>query len=427
MRSSLLKIAFAYVCFLVSELCGAGLQFTYARDTINNDGKGEKLSDLSNAASSRSSVGENPPGSCLSDENDPSSSNENVDKALQFRFFLEHMFDIVDSSGGKGRGHQDHVIVSALLEYFEMEPSLFQKKITKQNGNWMEILYDNVKALAPPEFFKVWGTKRPTKEEVDIIVAIDNDALEKATVYNPDDNSSFVDEDKLLSRAFTPFRHRGFIPELLNTFSRVIMSPLKSVAYAIPSNEVLDEISQYAPLIEVGAGTGYWSALLKEVHEVTIQPYDAKPPNTDSKDDKNVYFNTRSHTYTDVFPGECDWFFFSHEDRYAKDHTLLMIWPNNPDNVDNDEEFHIGNLPPLWDSDCLSAFIHAGGTSVIYVGERIENIYHLPDKPPEVGLCASAKFQSMLKEKFVLKKRMNIPSWTYDDDVTFWTLKEKIK
>mmetsp|Transcript_41410 Transcript_41410/g.97027 ORF Transcript_41410/g.97027 Transcript_41410/m.97027 type:complete len:156 (-) Transcript_41410:797-1264(-) len=120
-------------------------------------------------------------------------------------------------------------------------------------------------------------------------------------------------------------------------------------------------------------------------------------------------------------------FFFSHEDRYAKDHTLLMIWPNNPDNVDNDEEFHIGNLPPLWDSDCLSAFIHAGGTSVIYVGERIENIYHLPDKPPEVGLCASAKFQSMLKEKFVLKKRMNIPSWTYDDDVTFWTLKEKIK
>jgi len=422
MRLSLPKMILGYIGFVAAGRPGS--QFNAADDVIAHS-EGEKSSDSSTLTSAESCVVDDASGGCLSDENEYSSSNQNIDKALNFRSFLLHIFGVIDGSVGKGRSVQDNLIISALLEYFKMDPSLFERKVTKLDGNWMEVLYDKIKDLAPPEFFKVWDVKRPTSEEVDIIATIDDHAREQATEYNPDYGSSFVNENKLLSSAFTPFRHRGFMPELLDTFGRLIMGPLEGIAYAIPSNEVLNKIAQYAPLIEIGAGTGYWSAVLQKVADVDIYPYDANPPKVDSKeDDKNVYFMSRSHTYTDVLSGDCESVFSSKEERYAKDHTLLIIWPNNPDNIDNDDEFYEDSLPPLWDSGCLSAFIHAGGTRVIYVGERTENIYHLPDKPQEVGLSASAKFQSMLTENFELEYQMDIPKWYYSDDVTFWNLKE---
>jgi len=38
---------------------------------------------------------------------------------------------------------------------------------------------------------------------------------------------------------------------------------IKKYSFAIPSPEALAEIAGYSPLIEIGAGTGYWAALLK--------------------------------------------------------------------------------------------------------------------------------------------------------------------
>ena len=35
-------------------------------------------------------------------------------------------------------------------------------------------------------------------------------------------------------------------------------------SWAIPSDEALDTIARYAPIVEVGAGTGYWAKLLED-------------------------------------------------------------------------------------------------------------------------------------------------------------------
>jgi hypothetical protein len=51
----------------------------------------------------------------------------------------------------------------------------------------------------------------------------------------------------------------------------------KRYAWAIPTRSALDVIAKYGPLVEMGAGTGYWAyELLKR--GVTIEPYDKYPP-----------------------------------------------------------------------------------------------------------------------------------------------------
>ena len=51
-------------------------------------------------------------------------------------------------------------------------------------------------------------------------------------------------------------------------------------AFAVPNEMALNELSLHSPIVEVGAGTGYWSSLLKH-KGVDIVAYDIKPPATD--------------------------------------------------------------------------------------------------------------------------------------------------
>lgn len=50
-------------------------------------------------------------------------------------------------------------------------------------------------------------------------------------------------------------------------------------AWAIPNAAALSALAQYSPLVEVGAGTGYWAWLLRKMG-VDILPYDLRPPRT---------------------------------------------------------------------------------------------------------------------------------------------------
>jgi hypothetical protein len=51
----------------------------------------------------------------------------------------------------------------------------------------------------------------------------------------------------------------------------------KRWAWAIPNNRVLDIIASYSPLVEIGAGTGYWAERLAK-RGANIICYDAFPP-----------------------------------------------------------------------------------------------------------------------------------------------------
>ena len=41
---------------------------------------------------------------------------------------------------------------------------------------------------------------------------------------------------------------------------------IKRYAFAIPSDEALDALADVSPLVEMGAGTGYWAYLLRKRH-----------------------------------------------------------------------------------------------------------------------------------------------------------------
>src|SRR5580700_1024497 len=88
-------------------------------------------------------------------------------------------------------------------------------------------------------------------------------------------------------------------------------------SYAIPNREALSTISELAPLVEIGAGTGYWAWLLRQMG-VDIVCYDASPPSSDSARNQ---FHPRSRCWTEVLQGD-----ETKLDQHA-DRTLFLCWP----------------------------------------------------------------------------------------------------
>ena len=364
-----------------------------------------------------------------SDMKDKQEVDDDFEKATKFHGFLAHMFEKVDNHAASLNGQpnlqeQEHFILSSWLKYFDMEPNLFSEHPLCRN--WMYELYQRTKTIIPEQFFKIYDERsRPTYDEINVLLSIDDSALS----YAMDQEDGSVNEDQILSHLFTSFRHRGFQVSLADVFSRVLLGPLKTVGYAIPSEDNLEAISKYGPLVEVGAGTGYWSAAL-QLKGVDVLAFDADPP---SEEKPGLYFD---RTYTLVKEGSCQSIFDkANRDHYADstmNRSLLMIWPNNPDNVDNAEEFHSDRLPPVWDVDCARAYTSQAGEGaiIILVAERESNIHVLPSHPqnptqPDSGLCASRALQQFLLDEYELIYQMDIPTWFYSDDLTIWRRRKK--
>ncbi|WP_024800169.1 hypothetical protein [Nocardia sp. BMG51109] len=122
-------------------------------------------------------------------------------------------------------------------------------------------------------------------------------------------------------------------------------------AYAIPSPETIEWLTRFSdgqPVVELGAGRGYWAAQLAEAG-VSIEAYDSEPPD---------------RTENDAFAkaaGQSDvWHSVGDLDEYAarpagEAGVLLLVWP------------------PGWGtpmaSQALSAFEAAGGERLVYIGE----------------------------------------------------------
>jgi|ERR1035437_1690485 hypothetical protein len=86
-------------------------------------------------------------------------------------------------------------------------------------------------------------------------------------------------------------------------------------SYAIPSTKALELIGKYSPLIEMGAGNGYWSHLLQE-RGTDIIAFDIAPP-ANGKNEKFI----GNKTWTKVWKGDQK-ALLSHSDR-----TLFLCWP----------------------------------------------------------------------------------------------------
>jgi hypothetical protein len=115
-------------------------------------------------------------------------------------------------------------------------------------------------------------------------------------------------------------------------------------AFAICDANALSLLEDASPagIVELGAGTGYWSRLLHE-RGVDVVAFDIAPPPSSA----NRWFAGQPAWFT-VDPGD-----ESVVSRFAE-RTLLIVWPTRNE---------------VWPAAALQAFHAAGGETVAYVGQ----------------------------------------------------------
>lgn len=165
-------------------------------------------------------------------------------------------------------------------------------------------------------------------------------------------------------------------------------------AYATPTSEALGVVAKFAPLVEMGAGTGYWSSLLQK-QKVDIVAYDKCPPSTDgavsgsggetsTSSGQRVPRKQERNAYHGQVPPFCP------------------IGKGGPEVLKQDGEMAKRNLflcyPPPHDDMALNCVRFFQGEHVIHVGEW-------------QGDTGDRRFEKELEMRFVLIKELALPNW----------------
>lgn len=155
-------------------------------------------------------------------------------------------------------------------------------------------------------------------------------------------------------------------------------------AYATPNEVALQSIAKYSPIIEMGAGTGYWCSLLQE-RGVQVQAFDKAPP----ADEKENEFHGQVPPFLPVHVAGPQMLAGEREDQ-----NLLLCYPPPGDPMARD---------------CLRYF---KGKYVLYVGEW-------------QGDTADREFEVELQQKFHLIERVELPNWANTAyALTIWSREE---
>jgi len=142
-------------------------------------------------------------------------------------------------------------------------------------------------------------------------------------------------------------------------------------SWAIPTEEALDLLGRHAPLVECGAGMGYWSALLRS-RGVDALAYDAAPPGA-----KNSYHRRTRQPWTTVRRASS-----VDAARRHRDRTLVLCWPPYDD-----------------DAASYAALRAYRGEVVVYIGE------------PGEGATGSVRFHRELGLNWTLAEEIELPHW----------------
>lgn len=141
-------------------------------------------------------------------------------------------------------------------------------------------------------------------------------------------------------------------------------------AWAIPNAEALLELKKYEPIVEAGAGTGYWASLLKKMG-VDIIAYDIVPVPAKN----NAWHFRANKSWAEVLAGD-ETIVAEHPDR-----TLFVCWP------------------PGDDPFAFNALSKYRGKTFIYIGEG------------PGGANGNRDFFTLLAKDWKLKNVVVIPQW----------------
>ncbi|WP_083982320.1 hypothetical protein [Actinomadura hibisca] len=159
-------------------------------------------------------------------------------------------------------------------------------------------------------------------------------------------------------------------------------------AYAIPAPQTIEWVADFCadlPIIELGAGRGYWAAQLAR-SGLTVEAYDSEPPDKA----RNVSFPGAAGQ-ADIWHPVGGLTEFAARARSA-DYALFLCWP------------------PGWgdamSSEALTMFEDAGGERLLYVGE------------PKGGKTGNDAFFDALSARWRLETvDPNFVSWGTEKDV----------
>jgi hypothetical protein len=158
---------------------------------------------------------------------------------------------------------------------------------------------------------------------------------------------------------------------------------VKRYTWAIPNEAAIRAIVSHSPIVEIGAGRGYWAKLIADAGG-DIMAFDLRPP---VKEGNNEYHN-ESGVYAPIRRGGAT------AVREHADRTLLLCWP------------------PYDTRMAYNAVKHYTGTCVIYIGEAWG------------GCTADDDFHRHMNTQFDEVEEISIPQWPYIKDA-MWIYRRK--
>jgi hypothetical protein len=147
--------------------------------------------------------------------------------------------------------------------------------------------------------------------------------------------------------------------------------------FGVPDDEALRLVAEYAPIVEIGAGTGYWAAQLRD-RDVDVHAYDAGVE--DRWNQRHYPVERRDHRVVEEYSNR----------------ALLIVWPS-----------YTGG----WAREALDLY---RGDTVIYVGEH------------RGGCCATDEFFDALERDWFVAVDYAIPQWWGLHDA-LWIYRRKEK
>lgn len=144
----------------------------------------------------------------------------------------------------------------------------------------------------------------------------------------------------------------------------------RKYAWAIPDDRAILALARYAPIVEIGAGTGYWASLLRAVG-ASIIAYDENPPSLASAAN---HWHPGAQQWTTVLRGDA----LSAHAHFER--TLMLCWPPYDSPMAHD------------------ALCSYGGNRVVYIGEW-------------GGCTADDAFHEELEKHWTEVLSIDIPHW----------------
>lgn len=297
--------------------------------------------------------------------------------------------------------------LSLLMTRLGMNPALIAKPLDNYtDANWAEELHSRLHGVIPSALLRIYDSLDGTIGAQDLVL------LTELHGFPPDTSRGVV-----LTRSLVQYRSRGYIVSIMQAVEHLITRPIQLlIGFAVPTDAAIQRLKRLSPLLQMGAGSGYFASTLRQ-QDVHVLAYDLHPPST--QNNKNEFFDAAY--VNDIQEGAC---VESMTPELASNRTLLLVWPNDPDPIDNTvfcQDDACQGSQAIWDADCLEAFVKAGGRRVVFVGERAAVI---SGNGSDSGMSATRRFQSLLENDFVLIDTIKIPNWWLnEDDMTIWEKK----